>query len=388
MSARRWDAAVRWSVAGVWLVHGLYNKLLGGAPRHLAIVQSVPGLSGAAGADVLMAVGVFEVAIALWILSRRAPRICAAVQTAALLSMNVVELTFARPLLLWPAGLLPINAMFLALAWIAADPDAVHRLRTRLRRHPIPIEATLGDCLTLTYALPAERLRRLLPPGLELETVGPYGFLAVALVQTRALRPAGWPVWAGQDFFLAGYRVFTRFRDTNGRRLRGLYILRSDADRARMVVGGNLLTHYHYRRCRARVRTEDGRLHIAVETSDGRGDLAAIADVADAAGARLPDGSPFSSAREALRFAGPLPFTFDYESETNAIVAIRATRAGWRPRPIAIDVRRIGFFDQPAFRGCEPRLAAAFHVRDIAYRWERGTRYPLDSGKEAPCCAA
>ena len=28
-------------VAAVWLVHGLYNKLLGGSPRHLAIVQSV-----------------------------------------------------------------------------------------------------------------------------------------------------------------------------------------------------------------------------------------------------------------------------------------------------------------------------------------------------------
>ena len=36
-------------VASVWLVHGLYNKLLGGSPRHLAIVQSIPGLNGATG---------------------------------------------------------------------------------------------------------------------------------------------------------------------------------------------------------------------------------------------------------------------------------------------------------------------------------------------------
>jgi len=33
-------------VAGTWLTHGLYNKLLHGSSRHLAIVQSVPGLSG------------------------------------------------------------------------------------------------------------------------------------------------------------------------------------------------------------------------------------------------------------------------------------------------------------------------------------------------------
>ena len=33
------------ALAAVWLVHGVYNKLLGGSPRHLAIVQSIPGLS-------------------------------------------------------------------------------------------------------------------------------------------------------------------------------------------------------------------------------------------------------------------------------------------------------------------------------------------------------
>ena len=40
---------LRLFVAGVWLVHGVYNKLLGGSPRHLAIIQSVPGLAGADG---------------------------------------------------------------------------------------------------------------------------------------------------------------------------------------------------------------------------------------------------------------------------------------------------------------------------------------------------
>src|SRR5215471_8695705 len=51
---------LREAVADVWLVHGVYNKLLGGSTRHLAIVQSLPGLSGAAGHRVLVAVGVLE----------------------------------------------------------------------------------------------------------------------------------------------------------------------------------------------------------------------------------------------------------------------------------------------------------------------------------------
>jgi hypothetical protein len=81
--------------------------------------------------------------------------------------------------------------------------------------------------------------------------------------------------------------------------------------------------------------------------------------------------------REARRFAGPLPFTFDFEAETHGIIAIQATRANWRPEPVSVDVERLSFFDQPAFHGCTPVLAAAFHVSDIDYRWERGVHYSL-----------
>jgi uncharacterized membrane protein YphA (DoxX/SURF4 family) len=362
------------AVAAVWLVHGLYNKLLGGSPRHLAIVQSVPGFDGEAGRAVLTLVGICEVAIAIWILSKRAPRACAVVQTAALISMNLVELTYARHLLLWPAGLLPANAVFLAAAWTAAGWRGLPRLRARLARHPLPIDAHFRDCLTLTYALPADVLRPLLPPGLELETVDGSGFVAVALVQTEGLRPRGLPAAAGQDFFLAGYRVFTRFRTSSGRTLRGLRILRSDADRPQMVAAGNLLTHYNYHRCAATVTRSTDAIDIAVRSRDGGGDLHVTAHPDQR---HLPAGSPFASVRDASRFAGPLPFTFDYEAETDAIVAIQAARTNWRPEPIAVDVDRIAFFDQPPFRGCTPVLAAAFHVANVDYHWHRGVRHAL-----------
>jgi Uncharacterized conserved protein (COG2071) len=265
--------------------------------------------------------------------------------------------------------------MFLMLASIAAGSRWPFTLRARLQRHPVPIEAHLEDCLTLTYALPPDALRRLLPPGLVLDTFGGYGFVAVALVQTRRLRPAGLPEACGQDFFLAGYRVFVRFRTADGRTLRGLFILRSDADRRAMVTGGNLLTHYNYHRCRAAIDESAHRLRVAVTTPDSIGSLDVSADLLDAT---LPAGSPFSKVREARRFAGPLPFTFDYERESNAIIAIRATRTAWRPAPVAADVRRLAFFDQPIFDGCTPILAAAFHVKDIDYRWERGVRHALN----------
>jgi hypothetical protein len=293
--------------------------------------------------------------------------------------MNFVELSFARPLLLWPAGLIPINLTFLAVAWVAARSRGPATVFTRLRRHPIAVTAHFRHCLTLTYALPPDVLRPLLPPGLELETYDRYAFVAVALVQTESLRPAMFPAALGQNFFLAGYRIFTRFTTPGGKTIRGLRILRSDADRYGMVVGGNLLTHYGYHRCRATVDESSTRIHFSVQTVDGLGSLDVRANRSIEA---LPAGSPFWSMRDARRFAGPLLFTFDYEAETHSIIAIRATRTHWQPSPVAVDVRRLAFFDQPAFNGCTPILASAFSVGDVDYRWECGVRYALGERKE------
>lgn len=69
----------------------------------------------------------------------------------------------------------------------------------------------------LAYALPAEVLKPLLAPGLKLDTYGDLGFLAIALVETRALRPAFLPEALGLNFFLAGYRIFTRYQTPSGR---------------------------------------------------------------------------------------------------------------------------------------------------------------------------
>jgi hypothetical protein len=241
-----------------------------------------------------------------------------------------------------------------------------------LKRHPIPIEAWFRHCLVLTYALPESTLAPLLPRGLVLDTCRGHGFLAIAMVQTRSLRPAGLPASLGCDFFLTGYRVFARYRTAAGRTLRGLRILRSDADRSLMVLGGNLLTHYNYRKCRV-VQTETAAsVALSVRTPLSEADLDVEADLRE--GAALPEGSPFRDWREGRRFAGPLPFTFDHEARTDSIVRIRGVRQHWDPRPVRAAVTRATFLNRfPA----QPILASAFHTANIPYRWERGIAEPI-----------
>jgi hypothetical protein len=239
----------------------------------------------------------------------------------------------------------------------------------QLKRHPLPVEAHLRHSLVLTYAWPTELLEPLLPPGLVLDTHNDHGFTAIALVQTERLRPAFLPASLGLEFFLIGYRIFVRPADAAS--LRGLYILRSDSDRRLMVLLGNLLTHYSYRLADISTTEQGGRLMITVRTLNGEADLDLVAELTNAPPSP-PPGSPFADLAAARRYAGPLPYTFDYEQQTGSIVAVKATRKAWDPRPVAVEVHEASFFQSTPFSGTDPVLANAFHTAHVDYRWERG----------------
>ena len=110
--------ALRLATAAVWLTFGVVFKLLGVVPRHRAIVAAVVG--EAAATPVTLLVGAGETVLGLWILSGRRPRTCAAVQTLAIATMNAVELSVARELLLAPVAMVCANILFLAAVWYAA----------------------------------------------------------------------------------------------------------------------------------------------------------------------------------------------------------------------------------------------------------------------------
>ncbi len=112
------------AIASVWIFHGLYSKLLDGIPRHRAIVARVLGEEWAVPATVV--VGVLEVLLGAWVLSGWNRRACAVVQTLALVAMNSIEIAIARDLLISAAGMLALNAAFLAGVWFwATRPTSV-----------------------------------------------------------------------------------------------------------------------------------------------------------------------------------------------------------------------------------------------------------------------
>lgn len=242
--------------------------------------------------------------------------------------------------------------------------------RLNLKCHPFAVVAHFERVIAVSFAFPEAVLRPLVPAGLEIDTHDGLGFLTVAMVWTRKLRPAGFPEFLGQDFLLAGYRVFTRLREQSGRRLRGLKIIRSETDKRRMVWAGNILTAYNYRRVNVQVMDSGSETTVKTSLADGT-QTVLLTFGRPSEEIALPVRSPFRDWHTARLFAGPMPFTFSPRSD-GSFVVIEGSRQNWTPRPVAVKNWEVGLFREQTFQGSKPILANAFSVESVDYRWEKG----------------
>jgi hypothetical protein len=231
--------------------------------------------------------------------------------------------------------------------------------------HPFSVAAHFDYSLVLTYAIPIPAAQRLLPPSLIPDTYENYAFFAAAFVATKNLRPKGFPKFLGNDFFLAGFRIFVRYNTSFGKNYRGLYILRSLTDKTHMVRAGNMFTHYNYslidlqqavRSDSIALRSQMGKFDIDVNTENKQHPL--------------PVGSPFPDWKTARRYAGPLPFTFTVDPTRKRTLIVQGMREDWEPQGVSVNHAQL---DELKFYGISDAiLANAFVVRDIPYYWKKG----------------
>lgn len=237
-----------------------------------------------------------------------------------------------------------------------------------LKNHPFAVEAFFESSLVLTFAVPKEQLQSMIPECLELDTYDyKWAFIAVAMVQTKKLRPKGFPSFMGNDFFLIGYRVFVRYINNKGKRLRGLYILKSETDKKKMEFMGNIFTHYNYTTTDITI-TENTNIKEIISVQS---DFKVTLDKTEGE-ILLPKNSPFKDWAEARRFAGPLPFTFTYNSEKKEILIIEGVRQNWTPKPISVLDYDFSFLKSLQLEN--PVLANAFIINDIPYYWKKGKK--------------
>jgi hypothetical protein len=96
-------------IAAVWIANGLFCKVLNLVPRHQQIVARILGEDHARLFTFL--IGLSEIVMAAWILSRFMQRVNAITQIIIIATMNALEFFLAPDLLLWGKA----NAIFALL---------------------------------------------------------------------------------------------------------------------------------------------------------------------------------------------------------------------------------------------------------------------------------
>lgn len=106
------------TIALVWLVNGLFCKIVNLVPRHEAIVAKILGTTHA---HVLTQfIGFLEVIMFLWIVSRIRPKTCAIAQIAVVLTMNCIEFYLVPEWLLFGQFNLLFAVLFSMLIYMNA----------------------------------------------------------------------------------------------------------------------------------------------------------------------------------------------------------------------------------------------------------------------------
>ena len=235
-----------------------------------------------------------------------------------------------------------------------------------LKNHPFAVEAFFKSSIVFTFAVPKEELESLIPECLTLDTFqDKWAFIAIAMVQTKDLRIKGTPKFMGNDFFLIGYRVFVRYTNNKGKKLRGLYILKSETDSKKMTFRGNIFTHYNYTTTDIHVKNENDAIKLSSKNSNFKIKVNKTEEEID-----LPKKSPFANWKEARRFAGPLPFTFTYNEKTKEVLIIEGVRTNWKPKPLKVEEYHFNFLNTLQLKNCV--LANSFIIENIPYQWKKG----------------
>lgn len=89
------------SISIVWIVNGLFCKVLNLVPRHAEIVRRLLNLDRPSANIFTLLIGLSEIVMAIWVISGYKSKVNAIVQIAVVATMNILEFIVVPDLLLW-----------------------------------------------------------------------------------------------------------------------------------------------------------------------------------------------------------------------------------------------------------------------------------------------
>lgn len=102
-------------IAAVWLLNGLTCKVLNLVPRHQQIVAEILGQEHSRLITIL--IGLAEIVMAIWVISKYKSKINAALQIAIVATMNLLEFLLVPELLMWGKLNSLFAIVFIIIIW-------------------------------------------------------------------------------------------------------------------------------------------------------------------------------------------------------------------------------------------------------------------------------
>lgn len=201
-----------------------------------------------------------------------------------------------------------------------------------------------------------DQLQEFVCPGVVVDVVGGRGHVAVAFVDQRDFRPRFLPRFLSYDFFMVEYLAFVTFQSSDGRRMRGLYLIRSETPSSFACIASRVFSHYNFRKIDLNI-TETETTKRFTSTKAG-------IDVSIKLDDQQSDGHSWENYYELSK---PRSFNFQHLARSGATLVIRGVLKGWAPQPAKVvrchmdTVTSLGIrFDSPPH---------AIHVSEVDYLW-------------------
>ena len=120
-------------IAAIWITNGLFCKLLNLVPRHQLIVSAILGTNNAR--LFTIAIGVAEIIMAIWILSKIKTQLNAIAQVIVVATMNTLEFILVPDLLLWGRANAIFAFIFILLVYF--NEFYLHKKLTQQTSHAV-----------------------------------------------------------------------------------------------------------------------------------------------------------------------------------------------------------------------------------------------------------
>jgi hypothetical protein len=187
----------------------------------------------------------------------------------------------------------------------------------------------------------------------------------VCLIRLKDIRPRFVPPVLGISSENAAHRIAVEW-DQDGNTGEGVFIPRRDtSSRLNTLAGGRLFPGVHHHAA-FRVREDDDRYRVELDSNDRRTHLLVEGRVAEG----LPPTSVFRSLKEASNFFERGSLGYSVSAEPGPFDGLELRSFNWQVQPLAVDKVESSFFeDRALFPPGSVEFDCALLMRGIEHEW-------------------